>query len=124
MINISNLDKFYGNFQVLKNCNTYIEKGSVVVICGPSGSGKSTYIRTLNRLEPHDSGRIIIDGIELNDDVKNLVQLRGYVIGEYKSLLEDPTNPAAVVKQSQVAYVLETVIKSLEDLCGDKVQIQ
>tara|TARA_Y100000593_G_C4240048_1_gene301631 strand:+ start:523 stop:708 length:186 start_codon:yes stop_codon:yes gene_type:complete len=59
-----------------------------------------------------------------NDDVKNLVQLRGYVIGEYKSLLEDPTNPAAVVKQSQVAYVLETVIKSLEDLCGDKVQIQ
>tara|TARA_B100000029_G_scaffold471006_1_gene510349 strand:+ start:214 stop:954 length:741 start_codon:yes stop_codon:yes gene_type:complete len=74
-----NVKKSFGNFQALKGITATIKESEVVVVFGPSGSGKSTYIRTLNRLEPHDSGRIIIDGIELNDDVKNLEQVRSNV---------------------------------------------
>ncbi|MBM32075.1 MAG: amino acid ABC transporter ATP-binding protein [Chloroflexi bacterium] len=74
-----NVKKSFGNFQALKGITAIIKESEVVVVFGPSGSGKSTYIRTLNRLEPHDSGRIIIDGIELNDDVKNLEQVRSNV---------------------------------------------
>ena len=64
--------KSFGKFQALKGITSKIYEKEVVVIFGPSGSGKSTFIRTINRLEPHDSGQIIVDGIELNDDVKNL----------------------------------------------------
>ena len=59
MIEIKNLSKWYGNFQVLKNCNVNVEKGEVVVVCGPSGSGKSTLIKTVNALEPFQKGEII-----------------------------------------------------------------
>ena len=59
-----------------------------------------------------------------NEDVHKLVQLRGYVMGQYKAILEDPGNPAAVVKQKDVALALETVIRSIEDLLGDNVNIQ
>ena len=61
MIEIKNLNKWYGNFQVLKNCNVTVEKGEVVVVCGPSGSGKSTLIKTVNALEPFQEGAIIVD---------------------------------------------------------------
>ena len=60
MIEINNVSKFYGSFQVLKSCNASIARGEVVVICGPSGSGKSTFIKTMNGLETIDSGEIIV----------------------------------------------------------------
>ena len=71
--------KSFGKFQALKGITSKIYEKEVVVIFGPSGSGKSTFIRTINRLEPHDSGQIIVDGIELNDDVKNLQYVRSNV---------------------------------------------
>jgi len=79
MINIRNLDKFFGSFQVLKNCNTFIEKGSVVVICGPSGSGKSTLIKCINGLEPFNSGEIIVDGKNVGELKSDLPKLRAKI---------------------------------------------
>jgi general L-amino acid transport system ATP-binding protein len=68
--------KFYGQFQVLRNVSTSVKKGEVVVVIGPSGSGKSTFIRTINRLEEHQSGRIFVDNIELTNDVRNIDVIR------------------------------------------------
>ena len=68
--------KWFGDFHVLRGVTTSVRKGEVVVICGPSGSGKSTFIRTLNRLEEHQRGQIIIDGIELTHDIKNIEAIR------------------------------------------------
>jgi general L-amino acid transport system ATP-binding protein len=68
--------KWYGNFQALQGVSMEVKKGEVIVIFGPSGSGKSTFIRTLNRLEEHQRGQIIIDGIELTHDVRNIEQVR------------------------------------------------
>ena len=79
MIVCDGVEKWYGDFQALKGITTSIAEGESVVIFGPSGSGKSTFIRTLNRLEPHDAGRIVIDGVELNDDVRNLDRVRSEV---------------------------------------------
>ena len=67
MIDIQHISKWYGDFQVLTDCTTSIEKGDVVVVCGPSGSGKSTLIKTVNALEPFQQGDIIVDGISLKD---------------------------------------------------------
>ena len=69
----------FGDFQALKGISAEIYEREVVVIFGPSGSGKSTFIRTINRLEEHDGGRIIVDGVELNDDVANLEQIRSEI---------------------------------------------
>jgi general L-amino acid transport system ATP-binding protein len=69
----------FGEFQALKGISAEVKEGEVVVILGPSGSGKSTFIRTINRLEEHDGGKIVVDGIELNDDVHNLEQIRAEV---------------------------------------------
>jgi general L-amino acid transport system ATP-binding protein len=68
--------KWFGNFEALRGISMEVEKGEVVVIFGPSGSGKSTFIRTLNRLEEHQKGQIIIDGIELTHDVRNIEKVR------------------------------------------------
>jgi general L-amino acid transport system ATP-binding protein len=73
------VERWFGDFQALRGVTTSVREGEVVVIFGPSGSGKSTFIRTLNRLEPHDAGRIVIDGIELNDDLRNLEKVRSEV---------------------------------------------
>ena len=70
------VDKFYGSFQALKDVSTTVKKGEVVVVIGPSGSGKSTFIRTLNRLEEHQSGKIVIDGTEITNDVRNIDEIR------------------------------------------------
>jgi general L-amino acid transport system ATP-binding protein len=70
------VSKWYGQFQALKNINLDVRKGEVIVIFGPSGSGKSTFIRAINRLEEHQSGKIIVDGIELNDDTHNIEMIR------------------------------------------------
>ena len=79
MIEISHVDKWYGNFQALKDCTTRVEKGEVVVVCGPSGSGKSTLIKCVNALEPFQSGEIILDGIKVNDPKTDLPKLRARV---------------------------------------------
>lgn len=77
MIEFNNVNKWYGNqFHVLRDINLKIAKGERIVICGPSGSGKSTLIRCINRLEAHQQGQLIVDGVEVNDDVKNLNVLR------------------------------------------------
>jgi len=70
------VDKFFGDFQALKNVSINIGLQEVVVVIGPSGSGKSTLIRCINRLEKHDRGRIVVDGIELSDDVRSIQEVR------------------------------------------------
>ncbi|TBU76335.1 amino acid ABC transporter ATP-binding protein [Phytopseudomonas daroniae] len=79
MITISDVCKSYGSFQVLSHCSTSVAKGEVVVVCGPSGSGKSTLIKTVNGLEPIDSGDIVVDGISLTARSTNLPALRSRV---------------------------------------------
>jgi len=79
MIELQNVSKWYGSFQVLNDCTTSIKKGEVVVICGPSGSGKSTLIKAINALEPFQAGEIIVDGIKLHDPKTNLPKLRARV---------------------------------------------
>ena len=79
MIELQNVSKWYGSFQVLRDCSTSIKKGEVVVICGPSGSGKSTLIKTINALEPFQAGEIRVDGVALHDPKTNLPKLRSRV---------------------------------------------
>jgi glutamate/aspartate transport system ATP-binding protein len=79
MIDIKNISKWYGSFQVLTDCTTTIQKGEVVVVCGPSGSGKSTLIKTVNALEPFQKGDIVVDGISIADSKTNLPKLRSRV---------------------------------------------
>ena len=79
MIQIENVSKWYGDFQVLKNCSAKVEKGEVVVICGPSGSGKSTLLRTVNGLEDYQEGRVIVDDIDIGAPGTNLTRLRAKV---------------------------------------------
>jgi general L-amino acid transport system ATP-binding protein len=71
--------KWYGQFHVLRGVSTTVKKGEVMVVMGPSGSGKSTFIRTINRLEPHQRGQIIVDGVEMGTDVKNIESIRQHV---------------------------------------------
>lgn len=76
VIKITDMNKWYGQFHVLKNINLNVNRGERIVICGPSGSGKSTLIRCINRLEEHQQGSINVDGIELNNDLKNIDAIR------------------------------------------------
>ncbi len=76
LIQMINVDKFFGSFQALTKINLEVRRGEKIVICGPSGSGKSTLIRCINRLEEHNAGQIIIDGNELTDKVKNIDAVR------------------------------------------------
>jgi glutamate/aspartate transport system ATP-binding protein len=79
MIEFKNISKWYGNFQVLKNCTTQVEKGEVIVVCGPSGSGKSTLIKCVNGLEPFQQGEMIVNGQSVGDKSTNLPQLRAKI---------------------------------------------
>src|SRR6185369_14192856 len=79
MIDIKDVSKWYGSFQVLTDCTTTIKKGEVVVVCGPSGSGKSTLIKTVNALEPFQKGDIVVDGTSISDPKTNLPKLRSRV---------------------------------------------
>ena len=76
MIELQGVHKWYDKFHVLKDINLKVDKGERIVICGPSGSGKSTLIRCINRLEEHQHGQIIVDGIELTGDLKNVERIR------------------------------------------------
>jgi general L-amino acid transport system ATP-binding protein len=79
MIVAEEVKKWFGKFQALRGITTTIRRGEVVVIIGPSGSGKSTFIRTVNRLERHDAGRIVVDGIEMTDDIRNIERIRSEI---------------------------------------------
>ena len=79
IIQITDVNKWYGDFHVLKNINLEVKPKEKIVICGPSGSGKSTLIRCVNRLEEHQKGTIIVDGTELSEDTKNIEQIRAEV---------------------------------------------
>jgi general L-amino acid transport system ATP-binding protein len=79
IIKIVGMHKWYGDFHVLKDINLDVARGERIVICGPSGSGKSTLIRCINRLEEHQRGQIIVDGIELTNDIKNIEKIRAEV---------------------------------------------
>ena len=79
MIDIKNVSKWYGQFQVLTDCTTKVEKGEVVVVCGPSGSGKSTLIKVVNALEPFQKGEIIVDGVAVHDPKTILSKLRSRI---------------------------------------------
>lgn len=76
IISVQDVHKWYGDFHALRGINMEVKRREVVVIFGPSGSGKSTFIRTINRLEEHQRGKIIVDGIELSHDVRNIEQIR------------------------------------------------
>ncbi|WP_025137408.1 amino acid ABC transporter ATP-binding protein [Achromobacter sp. DH1f] len=79
IITMQGVSKWYGDFQVLDGLDLQVSPGEKLILCGPSGSGKSTTIRLLNRLEEHQKGRIVVDGIELDDDVKNIERIRAEV---------------------------------------------
>ena len=79
IIQMKDVNKWFGEFQVLKNIHLDVEKNKKIVVCGPSGSGKSTLIRCINRLEEHQEGQIIVDGNELNENTKNIEQIRAEV---------------------------------------------
>ncbi len=79
MIEITNMHKWFGDFHVLQGIDLTVQKKERIVICGPSGSGKSTLIRCINRLEEHQRGRIIVDGIELTNNIRNIEKIRAEV---------------------------------------------
>jgi general L-amino acid transport system ATP-binding protein len=79
IIEFKNVNKWYGKFHVLKDINLFVNKGEKIIICGPSGSGKSTLIRCINGLEQHQDGNIIVEGIELDNTLKNIDKIRGDV---------------------------------------------
>ena len=79
MIEMDRVSKWYGNFQVLKDCSTQVDQGEVVVVCGPSGSGKSTLIKTVNALEPFQQGRITVDGVDVGANGTDLPRLRARI---------------------------------------------
>ena len=110
LVEMSAVNKFFGDLHVLNNINLDVERGEVVVVLGPSGSGKSTLIRAINRLEPIDSGEIVIDGVPLPEEGKNLATLRADVgmvfqsfnLFSHKTILENVTlGPIKVRKKSK-----------------------
>ena len=80
IIKIENVNKWFGDFQVLKDINLDVGAKQKIVVCGPSGSGKSTLIRCINRLEEHQKGTIIVDGTELSENTKNIEQVRAEAV--------------------------------------------
>jgi len=126
IIEMRNVNKWFGDFQVLKNIDLEVEKNKKIVVCGPSGSGKSTLIRCINRLEEHQEGNIIVDGTELNENTKNIEQIRaevGMVFQQFNlfphlSILDNCTLSPIWVKKIPKKEAEELAMKQLE-----KVQI-
>jgi len=122
MIEVTNLDKYYGTFHALKDIDLTVHQGEKVVICGPSGSGKSTLIRCFNGLEWHNSGRLVIDGIEVYDGAKEIRDLRqevGMVFQQFNlfphlTVLENLTIGPMKVRKISKAQAEETARKYLD----------
>ena len=121
-IEIRNMNKWYGDFHVLKNINLEVTRGEKIVICGPSGSGKSTMIRCINRLEEHQQGDIVVDGTELTNDLKNIDAVRrevGMVFQHFNlfphlTVLENCTLAPIWVRQTPKAEAEATAMEFLE----------
>ncbi len=122
IVEIIEMHKWFGDFHVLKNINLTVQKGERIIICGPSGSGKSTLIRCINRLEEHQRGRIIVDGIELTNDLKNIEKIREEVgmvfqhfnIFPHLSILENLTLGPVWVRKTPKAEAEEIAMFFLE----------
>src|SRR5687767_1514392 len=122
MIQMVGVHKWYGQFHVLKDIDLTVYKGERIVICGPSGSGKSTLIRCVNRLEEHQKGKIIVDGIELSNDLKNIEQIRrevGMVFQHFNlfphlTVLENCTLAPIWVRRMPKAEADKAAMKYLE----------
>ncbi len=121
-INIVAMHKWYGEFHVLKDINLAVTSGERIVICGPSGSGKSTMIRCINRLEEHQQGDIIVDGVELTNDLKNIETVRrevGMVFQHFNlfphlTVLENCTLAPIWVRKTPKSEAVEAAMKYLE----------
>jgi len=121
-IDIIGMHKWYGDFHVLKNINLRVATGERIVICGPSGSGKSTMIRCINRLEEHQRGDIIVDGVTLTNDLKNIETIRrevGMVFQHFNlfphlTVLENCMLAPVWVRKTPKAEAVETAMKYLE----------
>ena len=121
-VNIVAMHKWYGEFHVLKDINLQVKRGERIVICGPSGSGKSTMIRCINRLEEHQQGDIIVDGVTLTNDLKNIETIRrevGMVFQHFNlfphlTILENCTLAPIWVRKTPKAEAVETAMKYLE----------
>lgn len=116
------VQKWYGNFHALRGINMEVRKGEVIVIFGPSGSGKSTFIRTINRLEEHQGGQIIVDGIELTHDVRNIEAIRmetGMVFQQFNlfphlTVMQNVTLAPLQVRKQEKAEAEKTAMELLE----------
>ena len=126
IIQMENVNKWFDDFQVLKDINLEVRQKQKIVVCGPSGSGKSTLIRCINRLEEHQKGKIIVDGIELSENTKNIEQVRaevGMVFQQFNlfphlSILDNCSLAPIWVKKIPKKLAEEQALKELE-----KVQI-
>ena len=126
IIQMENVNKWFDDFQVLKDINLEVRQKQKIVVCGPSGSGKSTLIRCINRLEEHQKGKIIVDGIELSENTKNIEQVRaevGMVFQQFNlfphlSILDNCSLAPIWVKKIPKKQAEELALKELE-----KVQI-
>ncbi len=122
MIDVTNVDKYFGDFQALHGINMKVGEQEVVVVIGPSGSGKSTLIRCINRLERHDRGSIVVDGVELSDDIRNIQEIRretGMVFQSFNlfphlSVLENITLAPRNVRNVPKAEAEATAMELLE----------
>jgi len=126
IIEMIEVNKWFGDFQVLKNINLTVSSKQKIVVCGPSGSGKSTLIRCINRLEEHQKGKIVVDGIELSENTKNIEQVRaevGMVFQQFNlfphlSIVDNCALAPIWVKKTPKKQAEEDALKQLE-----KVQI-
>ena len=126
IIEMKDVNKWFGDFQVLKDINLQVSPKQKIVVCGPSGSGKSTLIRCINRLEEHQKGKIVVDGIELSENTKNIEQVRaevGMVFQQFNlfphlSIVDNCALAPIWVKKTPKKQAEEDALKQLE-----KVQI-
>ena len=124
IIQMKEVNKWFGDFQVLKNINLEVKLKEKIVVCGPSGSGKSTLIRCINRLEEHQKGNIIVDGTEISEDTKNIEQVRaevGMVFQQFNlfphlSILDNCTLAPIWVKKTPKKQAEELAMKQLEQV--------
>ena len=124
IIQIKDMNKWFGDFQVLKDINLDVEANKKIVVCGPSGSGKSTLIRCINRLEEHQKGSIIVDGTELSEQTKNIEQIRaevGMVFQQFNlfphlSILDNCTLAPIWVKKMPKKEAEELALKQLKQV--------
>ena len=124
IIEMQSVNKWFGDFQVLKDINLIVGQKQKIVVCGPSGSGKSTLIRCINRLEEHQEGNIIVDGIELSENTKNIEKIRaevGMVFQQFNlfphlSILDNCTLAPIWVKKMPKKEAEELALKQLRQV--------